>query len=98
MVEVPRTHIAIPAAGGVALRPPTRSARAVDREGGRSLEVLTRRTSRTIAAAGAIGGSTNAVVHLLAIAGRMGVDPRSTTGTGSGAMPRLVNPMLSGDT
>ena len=36
-----------------------------------------------IVALAAIGGSTNAVVHLLAIAGRLGVDLRSTTSTAS---------------
>ena len=38
-------------------------------------DILTRKAfENAIAVANAIGGSTNAVIHLLAIAGRMGVD------------------------
>ena len=46
-------------------------------------KILTRRPSRTRSARSpAIGGSTNAVIHLIAIAGRIGVDARrSTTST-----------------
>ena len=46
----------------------------------------------------AIGGSTNAVIHLIAIAGRLGVEARrSTTSTGSRSeLPCLVNLQPSG--
>src|SRR5207302_10599285 len=47
---------------------------------------------------GAIGGSTNAVVHLLAIAGRMGVDLTLDDWDRLGReMPCLVNLMPSGE-
>ena len=49
-------------------------------------KILTRKAfENAIRVNGAIGGSTNAVVHLLAIAGRMGVRWSWTTGTGSAA-------------
>ena len=53
-------------------------------------KILTREAfENAIRVNAAIGGSTNAVIHLLAIAGRIGVDARrSTTGTGSAATCR----------
>ena len=46
----------------------------------------------------AIGGSTNFVIHLLAIAGRIGVDlwPSKTSTALAANMPLLVNLMPSG--
>ncbi len=48
----------------------------------------------------AIGGSTNAVIHLIAIAGRLGVpltlDDWQRVGRGDGGIPTLVNLMPSG--
>jgi dihydroxyacid dehydratase/phosphogluconate dehydratase len=57
-----------PARAGGARRPPG------GRDGGpRPGEILTAATFDTIRALMAIGGSTNAVIHLLALAGRAGV-------------------------
>jgi dihydroxy-acid dehydratase len=48
----------------------------------RMSQILTKQAfENAIMVNGAIGGSTNAVVHLLAIAGRIGVPLHSTTGT-----------------
>ena len=57
-------------------------------------KILTREAfENAIRTNGAIGGSTNAVIHLIAIAGRIGVDLKlSTTGIGSAReVPCLVN-------
>ena len=56
----------------------------------RMSKILTRQAfENAIRVNGAIGGSTNAVIHLLAIAGRIGVPiSTSTTGTGSAATCR----------
>ena len=52
------------------------------REDLRMSKILTRKAfENAIRANGAIGGSTNAVVHLLAMAGRLGVKLASRTGT-----------------
>ena len=52
----------------------------------RMSQILTRQAfENAIRVNGAIGGSTNAVIHLIAVAGRLGVDLGSTTGTGSAA-------------
>ena len=74
--------------------------RAVDlvREDIRISRILTRTAfENAIRVNGAIGGSTNAVVHLLAIAGRLGVDLSlddwDTLGRG---VPTIVNLMPSG--
>ncbi len=57
-----------------------------------------RRSRTRFASNGAVGGSTNAVIHLLAIAGRIGVPTLSwTTGMPSGRdVPCLVDLMPSG--
>ena len=62
-------------------------------------KILTREAfENAIRVNGAIGGSTNAVIHLLAIAGRSASTSRSTTGTGSARdVPCLVNLMPSGE-
>ena len=74
--------------------------RAVDlvREDIRITQILTRRAfENAIRVNGAIGGSTNAVVHLLAIAGRLGIplslDDWDTLGRN---VPTIVNLMPSG--
>jgi dihydroxy-acid dehydratase len=67
--------------------------------GRRPSQVLTRESFfNAIVALAAIGGSTNAVVHLLAIAGRLGVDLTldDFDRTGSG-VPLLVNLHPAGD-
>ncbi len=62
-------------------------------------KILTKKAfENAIRANGAIGGSTNAVVHLLAIAGRMGVDLTLDDWDRLGQnMPCLVNLMPSGE-
>lgn len=62
-------------------------------------KVLTKENfENVIMTIGAIGGSTNAVVHLLAIAGRMGIDLSLDDWDRLGRdMPCLVNLMPSGD-
>ena len=46
--------------------------------------ILTREAfENAIIVNGALGGSTNAVIHHLAMAGRVGIDMPSTTGTAS---------------
>ncbi len=62
-------------------------------------KVLTREAfENAIVANGAIGGSTNAVVHLLAIAGRVGVDLKLVDWDRLGRdLPCLVNLMPSGE-
>ena len=56
---------------------------------GRSIQVITRASfHNAIVTLAAIGGSTNAVVHLLAIAGRLGSNSRWRTSTGSGPVSR----------
>ena len=69
------------------------------REDLRMSKVLTRRAfENAVRANGAIGGSTNAVVHLLAVAGRMGVDLSLDDWDTLGRdVPCLVNLMPSGD-
>ncbi len=64
----------------------------------RMSKILTKKAfENAIMANGAIGGSTNAVVHLLAIAGRMGVDLSLDDWDRLGRdMPCLVNLMPSG--
>src|SRR5205807_10585965 len=61
-------------------------------------KILTKKNfENAIMANGAIGGSTNAVVHLLAIAGRMGVDLTLDDWDRLGReMPCLVDLMPSG--
>ena len=69
------------------------------KEGRRPSQVLSRGSFlNAIVALAAIGGSTNAVVHLLAIAGRLGVDLSldDFDRTGSG-VPLLVNLHPAGD-
>ena len=60
--------------------------------------ILTREAfENAVRVVGAIGGSTNAVVHLLAIAGRMGVDFKLDDWDRLGReIPCLVNLMPSG--
>lgn len=69
------------------------------REDLRMSRVLTRQAfENAVRANGAIGGSTNAVVHLLAVAGRMGVDlSLDDWDTLGHDVPCLVNLMPSGD-
>ncbi len=69
------------------------------REDLRMSKVLTRQAfENAIRTNGAIGGSTNAVVHLLAIAGRMGVDLNLEDWDRLGVeVPCLVNLMPSGE-
>jgi dihydroxy-acid dehydratase len=64
----------------------------------RMSRILTREAfENAVRAVGAIGGSTNAVVHLLAIAGRMGVDFKLDDWDRLGReVPCLVNLMPSG--
>ncbi len=60
-------------------------------------DILTREAfENAILANAAVGGSTNAVVHLLAIAGRVGVDLSLTDFELGGEIPLLVNCMPSG--
>lgn len=67
-------------------------------EGLRMSEILTRQAfENAVRVVGAIGGSTNAVVHLLAIAGRLGVDFKLEDWDKLGRdVPCLVNLMPSG--
>ncbi len=64
----------------------------------RMSQILTRKAfENAVRVVGAIGGSTNAVVHLLAIAGRMGVDFKLDDWDKLGrGVPCLVNLMPSG--
>jgi dihydroxy-acid dehydratase len=64
----------------------------------RMSQILTREAfENAVRVVGAIGGSTNAVVHLLAIAGRMGVDFKLDDWDNLGRdVPCLVNLMPSG--
>src|SRR5215472_10324329 len=64
----------------------------------RMSQILTRKAfENAVRVVGAIGGSTNAVVHLLAIAGRMGVDFKLDDWDKLGRdVPCLVNLMPSG--
>ncbi len=64
----------------------------------RMSQILTRRAfENAVRVVGAIGGSTNAVIHLLAIAGRMGVDFKLDDWDRLGRdVPCLVNLMPSG--
>ena len=66
----------------------------------RMSRILTREAfENAVRALGAIGGSTNAVIHLLAIAGRMGVDFKLEDWDRLGReVPCLVNLMPSGNT
>ena len=68
------------------------------REGTRMSQILTKQAfENAIMVNGAIGGSTNAVVHLLAIAGRLGVDLSLADWDRLGRnVPCLVNLMPSG--
>jgi dihydroxy-acid dehydratase len=68
------------------------------REDLRMSKILTRKAfENAVRANGAIGGSTNAVVHLLAIAGRIGVDLKLADWDRLGReVPCLVNLMPSG--
>jgi len=68
------------------------------REDLRMSKVLTRKNfENAIRVNGAIGGSTNAVIHLLAIAGRMGIDIKLDDWDRLGGdVPCLVNLMPSG--
>ncbi len=60
-------------------------------------DILTRDAFlNAIVANAAVGGSTNAVVHLLALAGRVGVDLTLDDFEQGGAVPLLVNCMPSG--
>ena len=60
-------------------------------------DVLTRESfENAIIANGAVGGSTNAVVHLLAIAGRVGIDLKLSDFDLGSDIPLLVNCMPSG--
>ncbi|WP_205320161.1 IlvD/Edd family dehydratase [Notoacmeibacter marinus] len=60
-------------------------------------DVVTRASfENAIIANAAVGGSTNAVVHLLALAGRVGVDLELADFEISGDIPLLVNCMPSG--
>ena len=60
-------------------------------------DILTKGTfENAILTNAAVGGSTNVVVHLLALAGRVGVDLTLTDFEIGGAMPLLVNCMPSG--
>ncbi len=69
------------------------------REDLRMSKVLTRKAfANAIRANAAIGGSTNAVIHLLAIAGRLGVDLRLEDWDAIGTrLPCLVNLKPSGE-
>ncbi|MDZ5699623.1 L-arabinonate dehydratase [Chelativorans sp. M5D2P16] len=62
-------------------------------------DILTRTAfENAIRVNGAIGGSTNAVIHLLALAGRVGVDLSLDDWDGIGRdIPTIVNLMPSGD-
>ena len=61
-------------------------------------DVLTRESfENAILANAAVGGSTNAVVHLLALAGRVGVDLSLRDFEIGGEVPLLVNCMPSGE-
>jgi L-arabonate dehydrase len=52
-------------------------------------DIMTREAfENAIRTNGAIGGSTNAVIHLLAMAGRVGIDLTLTTGTAGAATCR----------
>jgi dihydroxy-acid dehydratase len=64
----------------------------------RMSKILTRKAfENAVRVVGAIGGSTNAVIHLLAIAGRLGVDFRLQDWDALGRdLPCLVNLMPSG--
>jgi L-arabonate dehydrase len=64
----------------------------------RMSQILTRKAfENAVRVAGAIGGSTNAVIHLLAIAGRLGVDFKLEDWDELGRdLPCLVNLMPSG--
>ena len=72
---------------------------AMVREDVKMSDILTREAFiNAIKVNGAIGGSTNAVVHLIAIAGRMGVDISLDDWDEHGAnVPTLLNLMPSGD-
>ena len=60
-------------------------------------DILTRESfENAIIANGAVGGSTNAVVHLLAIAGRVGIDLKLDDFDLGADIPLLVNCMPSG--
>lgn len=60
-------------------------------------DILTRESfENAIIANGAVGGSTNAVVHLLAIAGRVGIDLKLSDFDLGSDIPLLVNCMPSG--
>ncbi len=60
-------------------------------------DVMTRESfENAIIANGAVGGSTNAVVHLLAIAGRIGIDLKLEDFDLGSDIPLLVNCMPSG--
>lgn len=66
-------------------------------EGLRVSDILTRESfENAIIANAAVGGSTNAVVHLLAIAGRVGVDLKLDDFALGRDVPLLVNCMPSG--
>lgn len=66
-------------------------------EGIKPSDILTREAfENAILANAAVGGSTNAVVHLLAIAGRVGVDLKMEDFDLGGDIPLLVNCMPSG--
>jgi dihydroxy-acid dehydratase len=61
-------------------------------------DILTKAAfANAIAANAALGGSTNAVMHLLAIAGRVGVDLTLDDIAAGADVPLLVNCMPSGD-
>jgi L-arabonate dehydrase len=64
----------------------------------RMSKILTRKAfENAVRVAGAIGGSTNAVIHLLAIAGRLGIDFKLDDWDNLGReVPCLVNLMPSG--
>jgi L-arabonate dehydrase len=68
------------------------------REDLRMSKILTRKAfENAVRVAGAIGGSTNAVIHLLAIAGRLGIDFKLEDWDELGRnVPCLVNLMPSG--
>jgi len=95
------TNAAIPAADsrrGVLARMAGRRAVEMVREDLRMSKVLTRQAfENAVRVNGAIGGSTNAVVHLIAIAGRLGVELTLDDWDRLGhEVPCLVNLMPSG--
>ena len=91
-----------PAASGDRLRVGTRSGRRIVEMAGEGLSpqrILTKASFLNAAVAlGAVGGSTNAVVHLLALAGRAGVDlSLAELGGAAASVPVLVDCRPTGE-